>query len=398
MVWARSRLDLKTLEEWKKEEPTLGKELEQRFFSKNIPIWHYPSRPILAASDEDLQRIHSDIVLCVDRYVEHPHVLLRSAFATWLMGSYLIMFAPRSPLWSLYGPTGAGKGQLEDMVKYLAYRGIKLINPTPAVLFRWSDQYHLTFALDELNDKDNESFTQIMSFIKGAFDGTPVPRYNNETGEVDLFQTRVFVAPSFKDRHPKEDVKNRGILETMRQNNVSKDLVPKDDTPKFREIRARLMGLRLRALTDSEFIARYMEKVQREGTPQALGFDRQPKDIAVSLLLPAIMSKQKGPLLKIIRKSTAEARFDNNSTFTGGVQHTLESQVDAREAKVGGGVMNLDPIYRVLEIKATLESEMKDTGELKANDTLDTRKVTNALKTLGYLLARKGGGKKHSHP
>jgi len=400
MVWQRSRLDLETLEDWKKEEPALGSELEKKFFSRSTTIWKYPSRPVLPETDEDLQRIHSDIMRCVDKYVEYPNALLPSVFATWIMGSYLITFAPRSPLWSMFGPTGAGKGQVQDVVKYLAYRGIKLINPTPAVLFRWSDQYRLTFALDELNDKDHESFQQIMNFIKGAFDGTPIPRFNNDSHEVDLFQTQVFIAPSFKDKHPKEDVKNRGLLITMRQNGASKDVIPKEDSPdfvprgaEFTELRARLMGLRLRALSDAEFIDGYMERVHQEGTPKALGFDRRPKDIAVSLLLPAIMSGEKRSLIKIIKQSTAEARFDNNSTLTALVQHALEDECDGRQGRVEDGTMEKSTIYRVLEIKARLEREMKDTGDLKESDTLETQKVTNALKTLGYRLTRKGGGK-----
>ena len=49
------------------------------------------------------------------------------------------------------------------------------------------------------------------------------------------------------------------------------------------------MGLRLKALSDHQFLEEAVKKVQELGTPEALGFDRRPRDIAVSLLLPAVM-------------------------------------------------------------------------------------------------------------
>jgi len=249
-------------------------------------------------------------------------------------------------------------------------------------LFRQADRWRMTFALDEVQDKSNESFGEIMNIVKGSFDGTPVPRYNSDTGEVDEFQTRGFVAISFKDRHPKEDIKNRGLLLTMRQNITPKMLVPIDDTPEQVDIRARLMGLRLKALTDTDFVQNALLTAAEEGTPEALGFDRRPRDIAQALLLPAVMSGAVDELVETISKSSAEARDENNSTFTARVQHELDHRWETYQ-------WDKDTTR---DIAFSLQEEMRVDGELREKEVLKTRTVTNALKTLGYHITGGGSG------
>ena len=380
LIWNGTNLKLKTLLDWKEEEPIISKYLEETFFSSPRRLWKYPTTPILPENDMDIVDLHIDIQRCNNDYIEFPNSAWPSTFATWLMGSYLAPFLHRSPILPTFGPSESGKGQILDQVDRLGYRGKKMISPTPAVMYRLADRWRMTFALDELQDLDKESFRAIMNIVKGSYDGTPVSRCDSNTGDVQEFQTRGFIALSLKGAQPAEDIKNRGILLTMQRNGEPKSLVP-DDSPEHQDIRARLMGLRLRALSDPDFINGYLEKVQVQGTPEALGFDRRPKDIAVSLLLPAIMSHEEEALIEIIQKSSAEARDEINSTFTARVQHTYEDLIE--------GVSNVTRYYPILTIRAHLQDELRDDGDIKENEKLRTQRVTNALKTLGYELTRR---------
>lgn len=384
MIWNGQHLKLKTLEDWKREEPELGKYLEEVYFKEGRrPLWRYPPTPILPDSPDDLRGesgLHTAIVRCNDQYIEFPHQDWPSVFATWLIASYLVPFLLRSPILPIFGPSESGKGQVLDQVDRLAYRGKKLISPTPAVMYRLADRWRMTFALDELQDLDKDSFRAVMNIVKGSYDGTPVSRCDSNTGEVQEFQTRGFIALSLKEQHPKEDVKNRGILLTMQRNGTPKSLVP-DDSPEHQGLRARLMGLRLKALSDPLFLEDVLKMVQAKGTPEALGFDRRPKDIAVSLLLPAIMSRQEDELIEVIQKSRSEARDENNSTFLARVQHAYEDLIEASSSP--------DRFYPVLAICNYVQAELQADGELRDNERLKTRKVTDALKTLGYELVRR---------
>lgn len=382
LIWNGTNLKLRTVDEWKKDEPEIGKYLETLYFPHGKQRWKYPSTPTLPDGYGDVRRLHIEIQRCNDDYIEFPESAWPSVFATWIMGSYLVPFLPRSPVLPIFGPSGSGKGQVLDQIHLLGYRGKKYLDPTPAVLYRQADKWKMTFALDEIQDKDQESFRAIMSIVKGSYDGSSVPRCNSDSGDIDDFDSRGFFAISFKDHHPKEDVKNRGILLTMQENEITKKLVP-DDSIEHRELRGRLMGLRFKCLTDPEFIGEVLKKVEIKGAPEALGFDRRPRDKAVSLLIPAIMSEQEDELIEIIGKSANEARDENNSTFVALVQHAFSN--------LTGPKTNPPRFYPVLAIRAHLQEELQADGELKDNQKLQTRKVTDALKTLGYDLVRKNG-------
>ena len=317
-------LNLKKIWEWKEAHQKIGKYLEEALFPEKGGRWKYPTTPKLPAGEEDLKRLHQDLQRCNDDYIEFPDSRWASVFATWQMGSYLVPFIQRSPLLLVFGPSGSGKGQVLDQVDRLCYRGRKMISPTPAVLYRLADQWGPTFALDEVQDLDKETRQAIMQIVKGTYDGTPVSRCDNNTQEVLEFRTRSFIALSLKGSHPPEDfVKNRAILFTMRQNSSHKKLVP-DDSEEHRELRARLLGLRLKLFSEPEFMEIYQRKVIEKAVPETLGFDRRPRDIAISLLLPAIMCGEEEDLIETIGKSSTEAKDAINSTFEARVQYVIE--------------------------------------------------------------------------
>jgi len=380
LIYNGEHIHFRTIEQWKNDEPEIGKYLEAAFFL-DVQHWHYSSTPILPEDKEDVRKLHIDIQRCNEEYIEFPDSALPSVFATWIMGSYLVPLLPRSPVLQIYGPTESGKGQVLDQVDRLAYRGKKMLSPTSAVLYRLADQYSPTFALDELQDLDKESYRTIMTIVKGTYDSTPVYRCKDKSHDVEMFQTGSFVALSLKGSHPAEDIKNRGILITMRQNEHPRALVPSDDTEEHKNIRARLIGLRLKMLTDQAFAEEALRAVEERGTPEALGFDRRPRDIALSLLLPALLSGQEEELIDTIRKSTEEAKDENNSTMLATVQHSYERLSNEREGQY----------FPVSSIRWDVQNELVGEGELKSGDKLPSRKITNALKTLGYELVRRTG-------
>lgn len=394
LIWNGEHLKLRTLAEWAQESPELAEVLRKRFFPIKGQRWKYPSRPILPNGLEDIRELHIDIQRCNDQYIEFPDDAWPSVFATWIMGSYLVPFMNRSPILPIWGATVSGKGQVLDQVDRLAYRGKKYLDTSPAILYRQADRWQMTIALDEIQDKDKEQFREIMAIVKGSYDGTPVPRTNLNTGEVDEFQTRAFFAISFKDVRPREDVVNRGISLTMQVNGSHKNSTPREDTPENMELRSRLIGLRLKALTDQAFINEVLGRVEHIGTPEALGFDRRPRDKALALLIPAIMSGQEEELIEIIKKSSKASDADLRSTFIARVQRAYEKVLEIDEAMCKKELRETRRfVYVKDDIIPLLEIELKDEGELKEKEILPNRRVTNALNTLGYETELKNNNK-----
>jgi hypothetical protein len=219
-----------------------------------------------------------------------------------------------------------------------------------------------------------------MNIVKCSYDGTAVQRCNLETREVESYRTRGFMALSCKHKMPPEDVQNRSIIFFMRQNSECKELVP-EDSEQHQLLRGRLIGLRLKALTEPEFIDRWLGEVRARATPEALGFDRRPRDIAKSLLLPALMCKQEDELIEMIRMSSAKAREKANETFLGQTQHVIEE------------FWSSPGIISVLDIRDRLECILKDQGDIKDNEKLKTRYVTEAIASLCYETVRKTNNK-----
>jgi hypothetical protein len=389
LIWNKDHLKFKTIEEWKKDEPEIGEYLEKEYFPEKGQRWFYPPRPVLPSNYDEIRRLHIDLQRCNEQYIEFPNDAWPSAFVTWTMGSYLVEFSPRSPLLPIFALTNSGKGQVQGQIERTAYRGKKYLQPTPATLFRQADRYRMTFALDEIQDLDRESLRQVLNLAKGSFDGTSVPRYNPDTQEVDEFTTRSFFAISFKTHRPKEDVTNRGILLTMRMNNTPKHPV-EVDTDEDKELRGRLMGLRLKALSEPQFLEAASKEAIRIGAPEALGFDRRPKDIAMSLLLPAIMSKQTDELIEVIRDSNAEARDAVNSTFHARVQFVIEELW----SELGESPKTKPKMYVSPNIRDRVLESLREEGEQKELCNLTTQRITGAVKSLGYTTEIGTGGNK----
>lgn len=380
LIW-NGRVNFWTIEDMKRdaELSEAGKWFEERYYSSSRLPWRYPSIPILPESLDDVWRLHVDIQRCNDQYIEFPDSAWSSVSATWLMGSYLVPFMDRSPVLLIFGPSESGKGQVLDQVDRLGYRGTKMISPTPAVMFRWTDRWTPTLALDELQDSAREDYRAVMNIVKGSYDGTPVFRCEPNSYEVCSYQTRGFMALSLKGSQPAEDIKNRGILFTMRRNEHPKALVP-EDSDEHRELRARLVGLRLNMLTDRAFREEALRRVKERGRPEALGFDRRPRDIALSLLLPALLSGQEEELIETIRKSSDEAKDEDNTTFLARVHHCLEEEWESDQER---------QYISVLAVKDRVRYDMEGDGELKPNEKLATKRVTDAVKSLGYRMKRR---------
>ena len=95
------------------------------------------------------------------------------------------------------------------------------------------------------------------------------------------------------------------------------------------------------------------------------------------------MSHQEEELVEIVRESGTEARDANNSTFEAMTQHAYEELIR--------GLRTVVRYYPVLTIRAHLEELLRADGELRDDQSLTTRRVTNALKTLGYEIVRRTG-------
>lgn len=372
LIYCGQQVSAKPLSELKEQSKELSEYLEARFAPNRI-LWNLPGKPEVREDDPSL---HRDIMRCNNDYVEFSNDLLPSVFATWQIASYLMPFLDKSPLLQIYGPPESGKGQVLDQVHNIAYRGFKFSRPSPAVLYRTCEGYRTTMAMDELQDLDNETWLAVMNVLKCAFDGTPIARCNTDNTDIEVFRTRSFMAASYKNKLPPEDVQGRSIHIPMRLNGEHRELVP-IDSEEHQILRTRLLALRLKLLTNVKLAERLSLDASKAADPTALGFDGRARDIVRALSFVAGMFGENEALIETVRQSASKSAEELKETLEAQVQYALQDVWNSQNER----------IY-VLPIREALVENLTTQGNLEEGREIKTRRVTRALKVLNYELER----------
>lgn len=230
--------------------------------------------------------------------------------------------------------------------------------------------------MDELQDLDKETLLAVMNIIKCAFDRTPIARCNVDNTDVDVFRTSSFMAASYKNRLPPEDVQGRSIHIPMRLNGEHRELVPIDSN-EHQAIRTRLLSLRLTLLTSVELADRLRLNAVEATNPAVLGFDGRAKDIIRALAFAAGMFNENEALIETVRQSASKSAEELKETFEVQAQYALQDIWDSQNERI-----------RVSLIREALVANLKTQGNLEEGREIKTRRVTGALKVLNYELKR----------
>jgi hypothetical protein len=181
------------------------------------------------------------------------------AISSWFLDSIFPLSAPEkiAGLIGIVGTSGGGKKRFLTLMREIAYRPVYVLNTTKIPsLFRLVEPWgNATLCIDEADQKDTGSESEIIQFLNGRYDGTPIPRYNSTTQKNDIFRSFGLTIIALR-RMPKDEglasrlIKINATISPIELPEVA-DTTMSDD---FRDVRNYLLYLRLKYYNKLKFI------------------------------------------------------------------------------------------------------------------------------------------------
>lgn len=110
--------------------------------------------------------------------------------ALWSAGTYLFEGFPTYPYLFLNGEKGVGKSKVQDIIECVAFNSVKVVDPSPALIFRLVNQLRPTLLIDEAEKLDREASRELRSIINAGYKrGAVVPRVEGESRVIKFFNT-----------------------------------------------------------------------------------------------------------------------------------------------------------------------------------------------------------------
>jgi hypothetical protein len=222
--------------------------------------------PWLPENDYQITFILDEIIKRAEKYlyiapeeetIFKIQVLL--AISSWFLDSIFPLSAPEkvSGLIKIVGTSGGGKKRFLTLMRQIAYRPVYVLNTTKIPsLFRLVEPWgSATLCVDEADQKDTGSDSEIVQFLNGRYDGTPIPRYNSTIQRNEIFRSFGLTVVALR-RMPKDEglvsrlIKINATISPIELPEVA-DTTMTDD---FREIRNYLLHLRLKYYNKLKFI------------------------------------------------------------------------------------------------------------------------------------------------
>jgi hypothetical protein len=181
------------------------------------------------------------------------------AISSWFLDSIFPLSVPEkvAGLIGIVGTSGGGKKRFLTLMRQIAYRPVYVLNTTKIPsLFRLVEPWRsATLCIDEADQKDTGSESEIIQFLNGRYDGTPIPRYNSTTQKNDIFRSFGLTILALR-RMPKDEglasrlIKINATISPIELPEVA-DISMSDD---FRDVRNYLLYLRLKYYDKLKFI------------------------------------------------------------------------------------------------------------------------------------------------
>ena len=351
-----------------------------------------PGEPQLDHDDGELFR---DLAHFIAEHVEFTDRRYCSLLAAWVLCSWVqerMRYAPRVVF---YGSTRSGKSRALKTLRLLSYRGLDLVNPSGAALFRIIEAYHPTVLIDEYHTLNGDRASEVDILFKGGYEcGSKIPRARREGGEIDLFNAFGFLAVSTK-RLPEEDLQNRSILISMLEKR-NPGIRRRMDWETARALRTRLLAFRMKALSDAIDLSPATEEAYRVAEADILvngetvTLDDRGIDTASNLLVPCCLFNAVDEVLQLVSVSQGRARAELLETFEAQVFFALQAVVKTARTNDLESNPTIDAArISTRDIADQLNQDLKTQGEAETNSNpVPTRRVTRAMQVLGFGIKR----------
>jgi hypothetical protein len=122
-----------------------------------------------------------------------------SVVSVWAAATYLAPAFPAFPYLQLTGEKGSGKTKVQDTLELVAFNALKVVDPTPAVLFRIVHALRPTLLIDEAEQINSKEGQELRSIIKAGYKaGASVPRVEGKDTRklcfFDVYSPKCFAA------------------------------------------------------------------------------------------------------------------------------------------------------------------------------------------------------------
>lgn len=166
------------------------------------------------------------------------------------------------------GMRGSGKKRFLTFMRQISYRPVYLLNTAKIPsLFRLFEPWgSASLCVDEADQKDTGSDSEIVQFLNGRYDGTPIPRYYSTIQRNEIFHSFGLTVVALR-RMPKDEglvlrlIKINATISPIELPELA-DSTMFDD---FREIRNYLLYLRLKYYDKLKFINKTGLPVEHSG-------------------------------------------------------------------------------------------------------------------------------------
>lgn len=118
------------------------------------------------------------------------------AAALWCAGTYLFPAFPAFPYFQLTGEKGSGKTKVQDIFTAVCFNAIKLVDPTPAVLFRIVEATRPTLLIDEAERMSSDEARAVNCILNAGYKaGSSVSRVEGDQHQLRFYN--VYCPKSF---------------------------------------------------------------------------------------------------------------------------------------------------------------------------------------------------------
>jgi len=228
------------------------------------------------------------------RHIEFAHPKTASLIACWVVGTYFHPLFTTFPRLNITGPKRTGKSKILQVIAAIAFNGLWIVAPTPAILFRLIEPLRPTFCLDEMESLDKQERKAIDSIINAGYKaGATVPRTEGDAANRRVEGYATFAPMALAGIAGLHDVLADRAITVRTQRGLDKTKLNSEvqpDNPPYPELRA--LAYRL-ALSGSGHVVSALTAIRAQQDSFTMLSDR-PLELYRPLMALALLAKAEG--------------------------------------------------------------------------------------------------------
>ncbi|HEY3420617.1 MAG TPA: hypothetical protein VGK23_08710 [Methanomassiliicoccales archaeon] len=402
-----SREGIKTAMEWNEffrgneDQKSIPMILEGMFEKQSAP-WEIAGQPRL----EDDPTLLDDLIAFIKGHVWIPDQRYYVVLASWVVDTWIHDYMETSPRLIFYATTRSGKTRALNTLRELSYHGLDLVSPTPAAMYRLIESLHPSLFIDEYQDLDKEIMPHIGVIFKSGFqEGGAVPRCDNDKDRSDVGFYKVYspLAIGLKNRLPKEDEVNRSITVRMLEKPPTAQVVRRIQKDAACLLRGRLLSLRFKVQTEMVKLeplkveASKLAEREIPGKDRTIILDDRSIETAAALLLPSLIvgGESFRPKIDAVLGVVASSQefsdeglkdTDEGKAFYA-IQAVYRFQDELDQTGMDGKKLRNVSKMTTRAVAEQFNMDLSEQGD-DNRDPVKTLRVTNMIKSLGFVLHR----------